>query len=346
MTGVPGTGEPGRDRSARWIAGFRLAVLDWGERHRRDLPWRATRDPWRVLVSEVMLQQTQAARVVEPYRRFVERFPTPEACASAGSAAVVRAWSGLGYNRRAVNLHRASAAIVDRHGGRVPDDLTALRELPGVGEYTARAVLVFAHESDVGVVDTNVARLLARAVVGAPLGRAEAQELADRLVPMGRGWAFNQALFDLGARHCTARRPDCRECPLRRRCRWATAGSAAGSTGAPATGSTDDPVTAPPTGSTDDPVTAPATGSRGSPRVDDPALRTAGTSRPQARFEGSERQGRGRMVEALRSGPVAARDLPLVAGWKGEPGRSRLAAEALVSEGLARWLADGRLALA
>ena len=315
MSGCPGPEGPGHGRSDRSLAGLRAAVLTWGEGHRRDLPWRATRDPWWVLVSEVMLQQTQAARVVEPYRRFVDRFPTPGACAAAGTAEVVRAWSGLGYNRRAVNLHRASSVIVERHGGRVPDDLAALRTLPGVGEYTARAVLVFAHERDVGVVDTNVARLLARAVAGAPLDRSGAQALADRLVPRGRGWAFNQALFDLGARHCTARRPDCPGCPLRRRCRWAAAARA----GRPASGPAQPPV--------------------------DPALRTAGTSRPQARFEGSDRQGRGRMVEALRTGPVTARDLARVAGWDGDPGRSRLAAEALVSEGLARWLADGRLAL-
>jgi A/G-specific adenine glycosylase len=244
-----------------------------------------------------MLQQTQAARVVDPYRRFVARFPDPAACAAAGPAEVVRAWAGLGYNRRAVNLHRAAAAVVDRHGGTLPSELTSLRALPGVGPYTARAVLAFAFEIDTGVVDTNVARLLARAVAGHPLGAGASQAMADALVPAGRSWDFNQALFDLGARHCTARRPDCGTCPLRRSCRWARAG-------------------------------------RPEP---DPAAASALTARPQPAFEGSERQGRGRLVAALRRGPVPAAGLARAAGWAGDPVRARRAAEALVADGIAAW---------
>ncbi|HTZ08191.1 MAG TPA: A/G-specific adenine glycosylase, partial [Acidimicrobiales bacterium] len=140
----------------------------------RPLPWRATRHPWAVLVAEVMLQQTQASRVVEPYGRFLERFPTPRACAAAGAGAVVEAWAGLGYNRRARALHGAAQILESVHGGVVPDRLEDLRALPGVGPYTARAVLVFAFEHDEAVVDVNVARVLARAVAGAPLGPARA----------------------------------------------------------------------------------------------------------------------------------------------------------------------------
>ncbi len=287
----------GAEPSDAW---WRRAVLRWGAQHRRDLPWRTTRDPWLVLVSEVMLQQTQADRVVGPYGRFVERFPTPAACAAAEPADVVRAWAGLGYNRRAVFLHRTATAVVERHGGAVPDDLASLLALPGLGAYTARAVLVFAFEADVGVVDTNVARLLARAVAGRPLRAAEAQSLADRLAPPGRSWAFGQSLFDLGARHCTSQRPDCTGCPVRTRCAWATRDWS----------------------------------------LPDPATGSAATSRPQSRFEGSDRQGRGRLVAALRQRSVVRDDVPAVAGWPADPERAGRAADTLVTDGLARWRGD------
>ena len=140
------------------LAGWRRAVLSYGRRSLRPLPWRATRDPWAVLVSEFMLQQTQAARVVAPYLAFLDRFPTPAAAAAAGPGAVVGQWAGLGYNRRALSLHRAAQDVTERFGGSVPDDLASLRSLPGVGPYTARAVLAFAFERPVGVVDVNVAR--------------------------------------------------------------------------------------------------------------------------------------------------------------------------------------------
>jgi A/G-specific adenine glycosylase len=175
-----------------------------------------------------------------------------------------------------------------------------------VGEYTARAVLVFAFDKDVGVVDTNVLHVLARAVAGRPLSRSAAQVLADRLVPAGASWAYNQAMFDVGACHCTARGPDCHRCPLRRRCRWALAG-------------------------------------RTQP---DPARASPAAGRPQSTFEGSDRQGRGRLVEAMRSGPVAARDLSRVAGWPDDLERASRAADALVAEGLGSWTADGSLGLA
>ena len=129
------------------------ALLSWAARDGRDLPWRRTRDPWAVLVSELMLQQTQVPRVVSRWPAFLERFPTPGACAAAPAGDVVRAWAGLGYNRRAVNVHRAATAVVERHGGRLPSALADLLALPGIGPYTARAVLAFAFEADVGVLD-------------------------------------------------------------------------------------------------------------------------------------------------------------------------------------------------
>jgi A/G-specific adenine glycosylase len=270
----------------------RRAVLGVGRSGLRPFPWRATRDPWAVLVSEVMLQQTQAQRVVAPYERFLARFPTVTACAEAGLGPVLEAWAGLGYNRRARHLHEAALAIVARHGGKVPADLAALRALPGVGAYTARAVLVFAFERHEAVVDVNVARVLARAVAGTPLSAGAAQTLADALVPPGRAWLWNQALMEIGAEACRARVPACDRCPLARTCVWFNAAD-----GAP------------------DPAPAPSR---------------------QTRFEGSDRQGRGRLVDALRSGPVPPRRLRSVCGWPEDPERARRVADGLVAEGLAR----------
>ncbi len=167
-----------------------------------------------------MLQQTQAERVVGYYRAFLHAFPSPSECARARPGDVVRLWSGLGYNRRALNLHRAAVVIRDEHGGAVPAGERALRALPGVGPYTARAVRSFAFGADVATVDTNVLRVLARGVAGVGVTMGEAQSMADRLLPAGRSWEFNQAMFDLGATVCTAARPSCGLCPLRRQCRW------------------------------------------------------------------------------------------------------------------------------
>ncbi len=267
------------------------ALLAWGGRNRRDLPWRRTRDPWAILVSEVMLQQTQIARVVPRYEAFLAAFPTPLACASAPVAAVIREWDGLGYNRRAVLLHRCAQQVVARHGGRLPEDLSALLELPGVGPYTARAVLVFAYEHDAGVVDTNVGRVLAR-WQGRRLGPAEAQAAADEAVPPGEGWAWNQALFDFAAGVCTRRTPRCDQCPVYLACRWQGRG-------------------------------------------DDPADGSARVSGGQSRFEGSDRQGRGRLVAALRRGPLPASEVAAAAGWPGDPARAGRMLAALVADGIA-----------
>ncbi len=198
------------------------AVLSWGGPRLRDLPWRRTRDPWRVLVAEVMLQQTQVARVIDRWERFCDRYPTPAECASAPLGDVLRLWQGLGYPRRARNLHLSAARIVADHAGVLPTHLDALLALPGIGPYTARAVLVFAYEHDEAVVDTNIARVLAR-LVGRRLRPAEAQRLADALVPAGDGWIWNQSLMDLGATRCRAT-PACEACPLVAVCAWCVSG--------------------------------------------------------------------------------------------------------------------------
>jgi A/G-specific adenine glycosylase len=194
-------------------------LLAWADEELRDLPWRHTRDPWAVLVAEIMLQQTQVARVIERWGPFLERWPGPAALAAAGPAAVVRAWAGLGYNRRARNLHRAAEVVVAEHDGIVPDDLPALLALPGVGPYTARAVLAFAFEAPAAPVDTNIGRVLAR-LAGRRLGGAEAQQMADSLVPAGDAWRWNQGLMELGALVCTKRSPRCSVCPVAPDCRW------------------------------------------------------------------------------------------------------------------------------
>jgi A/G-specific adenine glycosylase len=194
------------------------SLLRWYARVRRPLPWRFTRDPYSLLVSEVMLQQTQAARVVPYYEAFLARFPDVGALAAAPAAEVLRAWSGLGYNRRALAL-RAAAREVAAHGW--PDDL---RALPGVGPYTAAAVASFAWDAQVAAVDTNVRRVVERWDGAAREPRALAERVGE-LLPPGRAAEFNQAMMELGATVCRPRRPDCGACPVRRGC--ATAGAPA-----------------------------------------------------------------------------------------------------------------------
>jgi len=187
------------------------ALLDWYARVRRPLPWRATRDPYALLVSEVMLQQTQALRVVPYYERWLARFPDPAALAAAPPRDVLAAWSGLGYNRRALALQHA-ARHVDEHGW--PGDLT---ELPGVGAYTAAAVSSFAWDAQRAAVDTNVRRVIERHD-GAARGPRELARRAQELLPEGRAADFNQAMMELGATVCRPRRPDCGACPVRLGC--------------------------------------------------------------------------------------------------------------------------------
>ena len=269
----------------------------------RDLPWRRTRDPWAVLVAEVMLQQTQVARVVPRWHAFLDAFPDATSCARSGGGAgdVVRLWDGLGYNRRAIALHATAVACVEGHGGTLPDDLGALLALPGIGPYTARAVLVFAYERSVCPLDVNTSRPLARA-----FGTAR-QVDADDLVPADgpEAWTYAEALMDLGAVVCRRRAPACDGCPWQGRCAWHLAGH-------------PDP---------------------------DPAAPAA----RQSRFAGSDRQGRGRLVAALRRGPVPS-DLASVAdvcGWPDDPARAARVADSLVADGLAvLGTAEGRDVLA
>jgi A/G-specific adenine glycosylase len=197
-------------------ADFTADVLAWGAPRLRDLPWRRTRDPWAVLVSEVMLQQTQVARVVPRWEAFLERFPTAQACGAAVLADVLREWQGLGYPRRARNLHATARRVVELGG--FPRDLEGLMALPGVGRYTARALLAFAFELDAAVVDTNIARVYAR-VTGQPLGPKRVQAIADDACPSGDAWVWNQCLMDLGAVLCRPQ-PSCQRCPIVAHCAW------------------------------------------------------------------------------------------------------------------------------
>lgn len=206
------------------VAEVQSALLSWFEGAQRRLPWRETSDGYAILVSEVMLQQTQVERVVPVYHAFLRRFPTFENLAEAPTSEVIRAWAGMGYNRRALNLQRAAQAVVERHGGALPRDPRALRALPGVGAYTANALACFALGEQAAVVDTNVRRVLGRVFLwpSSPTDR-EAATTARRVLPEGAAWAWNQALMDLGATVCTSRRPACLLCPLRTSCRAAGA---------------------------------------------------------------------------------------------------------------------------
>ena len=206
------------------VTAVRRALLAWYRRERRDLPWRRTRDPWAIWVSEVMLQQTRVETVIPYYERFMERFPTPAALADADADELMQRWAGLGYYSRARNLKAAAGQVVREHGGRVPDELAALRALPGVGRYTAGALASIAFDRPAPVVDGNVARVLARLFaleldVASPAGQrrlwAEAEALAQGPAP----GELNQALMELGALVCTPRAPRCPSCPLRSRCR-------------------------------------------------------------------------------------------------------------------------------
>jgi A/G-specific adenine glycosylase len=197
----------------------------WYEPRRRAYPWRETRDPYRVMVSEVMLQQTQASRVVAPYRAFIRRFPSVRALAQASRAEVVRAWGGLGYNRRAVALHEAAQMIVREHRGRVPSTIEALRRLPGVGAYTAAAVGSIAFGLPVPALDTNVARVVGRFVLGRDgAARGDVEAAAAKLVERRDPGRWNQAVMDLGREVCRPV-PRCGGCPLARGCMFRRSGT-------------------------------------------------------------------------------------------------------------------------
>ena len=235
-------------------AGLHESIFAWITPRLRQLPWRDTRDPWHVLVSEVMLQQTGVNRVLPKWSVFINEFPTALDCSQAPLGDVLRLWQGLGYPRRAKNLQAAAKVVVEQHDGVVPNTLDELLALPGIGPYTARAVLAFAFEVDAAVVDTNIARVLAR-FHGRTLKARDAQMLADDWVPEGEAWLWNQALMDLGATICRPQ-PLCDECPLQEDCSWHGQGI-------------------------------------------DPSVGSAGVSVAQAKFAGSDRQARGRLIKQL-----------------------------------------------
>lgn len=270
-------------------------LAPWYSAHARDLPWRRPDfTAWGTLVSEIMLQQTQASRVAVEIEGWLRRWPEPADLAAAPTSEVLRMWGNLGYPRRALRLQQSAQAIVDRHGGVVPSDIDELLALPGIGDYTARAVAVFHFGQRAPVVDTNVRRVVARFLHGlANQGPARRSDLPDveALLPDDEDEAglVSAALMELGALVCTSRSPACDRCPLRSDCAWVRAGR---------------------------PDNAPA----GRPR--------------QPRFEGSDRQARGRILQALRKSDVAIPRQDLRVLWEPDEQRER-AIDSLVEDGLA-----------
>ncbi len=274
-------------------------LLQWGLPQLRNMPWRETQDPWHVLVSEVMLQQTHVPRVLPRFERFMALFPTPRICAAAPLADMLVEWQGMGYPRRCKNLQLAAQMMVDRFNGEVPRTLNELLELPGVGPYTARAVLTFALDADVAVVDTNVARVLAR-ISGKVLNARASQEMADAWLPIGFSRDWNQVVMDFGATVCTARKAHCEGCPVFIQCVW----------------------------------------KGGVGNEMDPAKTSAFTSKPQAKFAGSDRQARGKLMKALTVSGVTQERLAAVMEIADAERAVRLA-QALVKEGLVEYSAVG-----
>ncbi|MCS7304101.1 MAG: A/G-specific adenine glycosylase [Thermoguttaceae bacterium] len=210
-------------RQPEWRQGFRRRLLSWFARQRRDLPWRRTKDPYAIWVSEIMLQQTQTPTVVRYFERFLAAFPTVEALAQADQAEVLRLWEGLGYYRRAVLLHQAAQKIVSDFGGQFPKTVEQLLQLPGIGRYTAGAILSIAFDQRRPILEANTSRLWARLLAyPEPVGSASAQRLlwymAECILPRRRVGQFNQALMELGSTVCLPRQPRCRECPVSRFC--------------------------------------------------------------------------------------------------------------------------------
>jgi A/G-specific adenine glycosylase len=309
-------------------------VLTWYARKARDLPWRAPdATPWAVLVSEIMLQQTPVARVLPEYLSWLARWPTPAALAAAPAGEAIRQWGRLGYPRRALRLHETATILVARHGGTVPDDLDALRALPGIGSYTAAAVASFAFGQRHAVLDTNVRRVLARLVAGqAWAGGASSASVAERrlaesLLPAEPAVAarWSVAVMELGALVCTAAGPRCGDCPVARECAWLAAGRPA-----------------PPTGSggitraAEAGVMAAAVGAAGG---------AVGAARRRTqKYEGTDRQCRGRVLAVLRASDDPVRRADFDAVWAGRAQLDR-ALDGLVADGLVDPLPDGRFAL-
>ncbi|MFF5031550.1 HhH-GPD family protein [Nocardia salmonicida] len=279
------------------------ALLDWFGETARALPWREPdATAWHILMSEIMLQQTPVVRVEPIWREWVARWPVPSAMASSTQAEVLRAWGKLGYPRRALRLHECARVLATEHGDVVPADVDVLLSLPGIGAYTARAVACFAYGQRVPVVDTNVRRVVARAVHGREPGNPSSRDLAETEgllpVPVPRAANFSAALMELGALVCTARNPDCARCPLPS-CAWVEAGKPA-----------------------------------------------AAVARKVQKYEGTDRQARGRLLDVLRdaSGPVERIRLDLA--WTRDPGQRARALDSLLVDGLIEQTDDGLFALA
>jgi len=203
---------------------FQTALLTWYAANKRNLPWRNTTDPYRILVSEIMLQQTQVDRVIPKYEEFLQKYPSLEALAKAPLEEVRQTWYPLGYNIRPLRLHSIACEAVEKYGSKIPDDPEALQGLKGIGRYTAGAVLSFAFGRDAAILDTNVRRVLHRVFIGAGDAKRyslqkELWELSAALIPTGKAYDFNQALMDFGATVCTARKPVCLLCPMQDFCK-------------------------------------------------------------------------------------------------------------------------------
>jgi A/G-specific adenine glycosylase len=209
--------EGARPHTIRDLGRFQRALLRWYDQHRRELPWRKTRDPYRIWLSEIMLQQTRVAAVVDHYRIFLKRFPNVQALAAATEDAVLAAWSGLGYYRRARMLYQCAQELVRKRGGRFPQTAEALRALPGIGRYTAAAIASIAFAEPVAVVDGNVERVLRR-LTGIDLATPQTWQHAQALLASSRPGDFNQAMMELGATVCLPRQPRCPTCPVRKWC--------------------------------------------------------------------------------------------------------------------------------
>src|SRR2546427_1484250 len=211
---------PGLDASQK--RRFQARLLKWYEKHGRDLPWRNTSDPYHILVSEVMLQQTQVDRVIPKYHEFLDRYPSFEELADAPVSDVKKTWYPLGYNIRPERLHSIACETVERYGGHLPSDAEELLSFKGIGRYTAGAIRSFAFNEDAPILDTNVMRVLHRVFIGAgdpKLQKSTLWALSETLIPRGKGYDFNQALMDFGAIVCTARDPYCLLCPMKDCCK-------------------------------------------------------------------------------------------------------------------------------
>ncbi len=214
---------PTAEIDLKWKRSLNRRLLSWFRRHQRDLPWRQSRDPYAIWVSEIMLQQTQVATVIPFFNRFMEAFPDPTTLAEADERDVLRLWEGLGYYRRARQLHRAAAIIVERHAGKFPRDLDSVRQLPGIGRYTAGAIASIAYDLPAPILEANTVRLLSRLVAfdGDPAGaegRRFLWHVAESVLPRDNCGSFNQALMELGSLVCTPQSPACDRCPLSELC--------------------------------------------------------------------------------------------------------------------------------